>query len=172
MNKYSQFLAAMCLAFVAFGAESQQRNPVESRLEARRVTTGADGKESLAVAETARPGDLIEYSATYRNNGTNTVRNLEATLPIPADTEYVAGSARPASARASADANAFAPVPLTRKAMVNGREVESPVPVREYRALRWYPGDLAAKQSLTFTARVRVLSDRSVAATVEKASPK
>jgi len=171
MNKTRQFLAGVCIAALSLAADAQQRNPLESRLEARKVTVGADGKEALAAAESARPGDLIEYTATYRNTGPGAVRNLEATLPIPADTELVAGSATPANARASLDGTAFAPTPLKRKTTVNGREVESAVPLREYRSLRWYPGELGPGKALAFSARVRVLADRA-APPAEKANPR
>jgi len=156
-----RYLAAVCLGVFAVTASAQQqRNPIESRLEARKVITAADGKESFAAADAARPGDMIEYAATYRNSGTAAVRNLEATLPIPADTEFIAGSAKPAGARASLDARAFADIPLVRKVVKDGKAFDEPVPAREYRALRWYPGELAANQAITFTARVRVLTER------------
>jgi uncharacterized repeat protein (TIGR01451 family) len=156
-----RYLAAVCLGvFAVTAAAQQQRSPIESGLEARKVVTAADGKESFAAADAARPGDVIEYAATYRNTGTAAVRNLEATLPIPADTEFIAGSAKPAGARASLDARGFADMPLVRKVVREGRTVDEPVPAREYRALRWYPGELAANQATTFTARVRVLAER------------
>lgn len=172
MKKTCRLLGGACLAVLSIAAGAQQRtNPVESRLDARKVTVSADGKETLAAAESARPGDLIEYTATYRNSGTGAVRNLEATLPIPADTELVAGSVKPAASRASLDARSFAPVPLKRKAVAAGREVESEVPLREYRALRWAPADLAAGQIATYSARVRVVVERAPNTPAGKASP-
>ena len=137
-----------------------QGNPVESRLVARKVVVGADGKESLVAADAARPGDVIEYVATYRNTGKSAVRNLEATLPIPANTELVAGSVKPGSAQASIDARAFAPMPLKRVVHRDGRQAEETVPLREYRYLRWYPGELGGEKTVTFAARVKVLDDR------------
>jgi uncharacterized repeat protein (TIGR01451 family) len=164
MNPFRQLAAAVWLSTLLLPAVAQPKAPVESRLEARRVEVAADGKESFSSAADAKPGDLIEYTATYRNTGKSAVRDLQATLPIPQGTEYVAGSARPANAKASVDAVSFADMPLKRKAMKEGREVEEAVQAREYRALRWYPGALAPDQMLTFTARVRVVDDRPVAA--------
>lgn len=155
-----RLLAAICLGVFAVTAAAQQRNPIESRLDARKVVTAADGKESFVAADAARPGDVIEYVATYRNTGTTAVKNLEATLPIPADTEFIPGSVKPPGARASVDARAFADMPLIRKVARDGRMVDEAVPYREYRALRWNTGDLGANQAVTFTARVRVLSER------------
>ena len=163
MNQFRQLAAAVWIAVLMTPAVAQQKAPVETRLEARKVDVGADGKESFSPASAAKPGDVIEYTATYRNNTDAAIRNLEATLPIPQDTELVAGSVRPASAKASLDANRFADMPLKRKAIKDGREVEEAVALSEYRALRWYPGALAPNQMLTFTARVRVIDDRSPA---------
>jgi uncharacterized repeat protein (TIGR01451 family) len=150
-------LAMLCAA--AQGAFAQAGGAVETRLDAHKVERAADGRETLGDAQAARPGDVIEYTATYRNTGKQPVRNLEATLPIPANTEYVPGSVQPAQARASLDAHAFGVLPLKRRVMRDGRQVEEIVPVREYRYLRWYPNELEPGKAVTFSARVKVLED-------------
>ena len=141
-------LALVALAALPLRA---QDGPVETRLEARKVVRAADGRESLVAAESVRPGDVIEYVATYRNAGDHAVRALEATLPIPANTELLPGSIRPAGARASLDATTFAALPLKR-----GKEL---VPAREYRYLRWHVPRLDPRQAVSFSARVRVLDE-------------
>ena len=62
----------------------------------RLVETQGHG-ESREPAEKAKPGDVIEYRATYRNQSDSGVKKLDATLPIPAGTEYLAKSAVPAA---------------------------------------------------------------------------
>lgn len=153
------FAVAAILIFAAVPLQAQKAagEPVTVTLELRKVVRAADGRESFAPAEVTRPGDVIEYVATYRNTTTRTMRDLEATLPIPEHTELVPGSARPASVRASLDAREFAAPPLKRTAVANGRETIETVPYREYRFLRWEPVHLGAEASITFTARVRVL---------------
>ena len=156
--------AAGLLALVlltAFPLRAQQDGPVETRLEARKVTRAADGRETLGPAESVRPGDVIEYTATYRNKGAAAVKNLEATLPIPANTELLAATARPANALASTDASRFSPMPLKRSVVRDGRSVEETVPLSQYRYLRWSAGELAPGKALNFTARVRVLDRES-----------
>ena len=140
------------LAFVALAALPlrAQDGPVETRLEARKVVR-AEGRESFIPAENVRPGDVIEYVATYRNKADAAVRSLEATLPIPAHTELLPESIKPAGARASLDAASFAALPLKR-----GKEL---VPAREYRYLRWHVARLDPRQSVSFSARVRVLDE-------------
>jgi uncharacterized repeat protein (TIGR01451 family) len=154
-------LGAVALCALVFPSWAQQGGPVETRLEARKVMVAADGRETFAAAESARPGDVIEYVATYRNTGREPVRNLEATLPIPANTELVPGSARPAGARASVDARDFRDPPLMRTVQRDGRALEEAVPLREYRALRWYPGELAGEKAVSFVARVRIVDERA-----------
>jgi len=157
--RLAAFLTAALALAPAFAQDAG--GPLESRLAARKVVV-TDGRENLVDATNAKPGDLIEYTATYRNNGKAPIRNLEATLPIPTDTEFVAGSARPAGARASTDGKSFAALPLKRKARrPDGKEVEEAIPLRDYRALRWYTGELAGDKTVSFAARVRVVDDRS-----------
>jgi uncharacterized repeat protein (TIGR01451 family) len=144
---------------IAAPAFAQKNGAIETRLEARKVTRTADG-ETFTSAASVKPGDVIEYVATYRNTTAEPVRNLEATLPIPANTEIVPHTARPASAKASLDAVVFAAMPLTRRVQRDGKEIEEPVAAREYRYLRWYPGELAGGKSASFSARVRVVDER------------
>jgi uncharacterized repeat protein (TIGR01451 family) len=147
--------ATLCVAAVPFLSQAASSGAIETTLEQRKVVRAADGRERLVPADTVKPGDVIEYAATYRNTTREPVRNLEATLPIPVHTELVPGSAR--RAKASLDARDFAEIPLKRSAVREGKQVEELVPYRDYRYLRWYPGELGAEMSVTFTARVKVV---------------
>lgn len=159
-------LAVTAAAMLASGLAPAQLAPkaqgaVESRLEARKVVTAADGKETFAAANTAKPGDVIEYVATYRNTTKQPVRNLQATLPIPADMELLQGSQKPAAATASTDGTTFAPMPLRRKATKAGAQGDELVPLRDYRALRWSTPELAGEKVFSVSARARVSDDRA-----------
>ena len=149
--------AAAMLAIAAFPlpAQAEANGPIETRLEARKVVRATDGSEAFAAADAAKPGDVIEYVATYRNTSRQAIRDLVATLPIPAHTEFVPGSAR--RAKASLDARDFGDIPLKRSVVRDGRAVQETVPYRDYRYLRWYPGELGAEMSVRFTARVKVV---------------
>jgi uncharacterized repeat protein (TIGR01451 family) len=162
MKVLAALAGAALLALAPFAAAQQKAaQPLETKIEQRKVVRAADGAESLVAAEAVRPGDVIEYTVTYRNTGKAGLSKLEATLPIPSETELVPGSARPANAKASTDSRTFADMPLKRTVKRNGVDVTEDVPLREYRALRWYPGDLAGEKSLSYTARVRVLDARA-----------
>ena len=150
--------AMLVIAAVPLHAFAQKpAAPVEAKLEARKVVGGAGANESFAGGDTVKPGDVIEYVATFRNTSDKAVRNLEPTLPLPEHTELVAASVRPANVMAGLDERAFAPMPLKRKTVANGRETVETVPYREYRYLRWAPVDLAPGKSMSVSARVKVL---------------
>ena len=161
-GKLVAVIAALVLgtALATAGHPQPSAGPLESRLDARKVVAET-GRERLVDAADAKPGDVIEYAATYRNTGREIIRNLQATLPIPRETEWIAGSARPPGARASLDGQSFSAVPLKRRVKKGAQEVEEEAPLRDYRALRWSLPELAPGKSVTYTARVRVVDDRA-----------
>lgn len=137
---------------------------VSVALSAYRVTM-SQGKEAYVPAEQARPGEVIEYRATYKNSGKQAVKDLMATLPVPAGLEYLPRTARPAHLLASVDGKIYEAVPLLRKSKgADGRLVVREVPVSEYRWLRWPMGTLAAKGESQVNARMRVTPLEPVAA--------
>ena len=54
--------------------------------------TGGSIKAGTSGADKAAPGDIIEYTITYINNGTVDAKNTIITDSIPANTTYVTGS--------------------------------------------------------------------------------
>jgi uncharacterized repeat protein (TIGR01451 family) len=150
----------LSLLAVTVLASAQGTGDVTSTLSVTRIVVGKDGKETRTGADSAKPGDVLEYVAEYRNTGKSPARKLEATLPIPSGTELLAATARPAEVRASLDGAKFEPVPLKRKVKrADGSMAEEPVPYSEYRFLRWAPRDLAAGRSARFSARVRLVTE-------------
>ena len=116
------------------------------------------GKETLATADKAAPGDVIEYRVDYHNASKHSVGNVLATLPVPATgVEFLPGSEAPRGAIASVDGKTFSPIPLMRTVKLpNGRTETQPVPYSEYRYLRWSLGDLPADAHKRVSARVRL----------------
>lgn len=154
-----KLLAGLCIvsaSLVMAQAAWAQRTDVTSTLVAQRVET-VDGKVVLRPAAQGKPGDVIDYSTTYRNGGTAGAAKLLATVPVPAGTTFVAGSAAPAAALASTDGVRFAPIPLMRMVrLASGADRSEAVPLAEYRALRWDVGTLAAGASAVVSMRVRI----------------
>ena len=145
------------VAGLAFGQAALAQTPaVTSTLSAQRVEM-VDGKAVLKPAAQSKPGEIIEYSGTYRNSGTTAVAKLQAVVPVPVGTTFVAGSAQPTSAQASTDGTRFASMPLVRMVkQADGTERKEAVPLAEYRALRWDVGTLGAGASTVVSLRVRV----------------
>jgi uncharacterized repeat protein (TIGR01451 family) len=147
------FLAAVLASSLAVAAEAE----VQVDLTAQRVVRDAQGKETLVVGDQAKPGEILEYRAVYRNAGSGNVQKLMATLPIPVGMEYVPRTATPTPVMASVDGHRYEAVPLQRKVRLSdGREALRDVPVSEYRFLRWAVGTLPGKGEQAVRARVRV----------------
>jgi uncharacterized repeat protein (TIGR01451 family) len=158
-------LACVLAAFAAVPTTARAAGDVTVELTANRVTK-SQGRDVLAPAEAARPGDVIQYKALYKNGGKTEARGFAATLPIPRGTHYVQGTASPKRVEASLDGRTFAPIPLTRKVRLpDGRTVTRDVPASEYVALRWSLGVLPAQAAREVTARVRIAAAQVAANT-------
>lgn len=148
-----------CIFAVSLGlgqAAMAQGTAVTSRLVAQRVEV-VDGKAVATPAGEGKPGETIEYSGSYRNGGTAAVEKLLATIPVPVGTSFIAGSSNPAPAQASTDGTRFAPMPLIRTVrQSNGSERREPVPLSDYRAVRWEIGTLPPGSSSVVSLRVRI----------------
>lgn len=132
-------------------AESKVKEPVSIQLKAFKKIVDNKGKVQFVSSDVTKPKDIIEYRATYTNNTAGSIKGLKATLPIPADTQYI-GMSTPAGALASTDGINFATPPL--KKTVNGKMVE--VPLKDYRALQWQIAELPSKKSITVVAQTKV----------------
>lgn len=104
-----------------------------------------------------KPGDIVEYKLSYRNESRGRMRNLKANLPIPHGMAYIDGSAVPARLKASTDGTTFGTPPLRKKVRgPDGKEAVVVVPPTEYRFLQWTVDALEPGGSVVFTARMRV----------------
>lgn len=155
MKHFQSLFAAFAMLLVqyAFAAE-----PLSATLEAHKVVRTVDGKEQFVAAAQAKPGDVLVYLATYKNVSDKPLRNVMATLPVPATgVEYLVDSAAPAAVEASIDGVQFALAPLKRLVKLpDGKQQQQLVATSEYRFLRWPLGDLPAGTSRTVSARMRV----------------
>lgn len=145
--------------------------PVDIKLDRKKVTI-AEGKEVLASATQARPGDVLQDTATYTNLSKKNTRRVEATLPVPPFTEPMLGSIIPSNAKASIDGTSFAAIPLRRQVrQANGVMLEQVVPLAEYRFLRWSAIELAPEKKFIASARFRMLDNTPVTINVTAALP-
>jgi uncharacterized repeat protein (TIGR01451 family) len=140
------------LALLSLAAQAE----VKVEMKAEKVNI-QQGKEVFSAANQAAPGDILQYTATYKNVDKAPATQVDATLPVPTGTDYIPGTATPAGAWASTDGTTFSPIPL--KHMVKnseGKMVEQEIAFSQYRALRWSLGDLAGGASRTVSARVKL----------------
>lgn len=144
----------LCLALGSSWAQAQ----VQTDLRAEKLQKQANGQTTSTSAADARPGDAVVYTASYRNVGKDAVRQLVATVPVPPSMEWQgAGDDKNPPTAASADGVNFAPMPLTRKVRgPDGKEQLQPVPLHEYRALRWTFAELAAGAVATVKVATKV----------------
>jgi uncharacterized repeat protein (TIGR01451 family) len=119
-----------------------------------------DRTEQSVPGDKAKPGDVIEYVATYRNIDNKPATNVTATLPIPRGMEYIPNTASPERVMASTDDEHYAVVPLKRMAKdANGKPVEELVPYSEYRSLRWQLGAMPGGTTRDVKARMKVRAE-------------
>lgn len=142
-------------------AHAQQAKAVADRKEAvviqltqKRVVASPQG-EKLEDAASVKPGDVIEYRATYTNVSKQTVQGLVAKLPIPEGLEYLPKTAKPfnASLQMAGRDGQFGVEPLQRKAADGSAQA---LPYTEYRTMRWSIGQLNAGASVVVSARAKV----------------
>ena len=119
-----------------------------------------NGSEKREPGDKAKPGDVIEYVADYKNvpdEKTKGPLKVQANLPVPAGMEYLPSTAVPANVMATSDGTHFAPVPLKRTVTgADGKPKEELVPYSEYRSLRWELGEIAPGATKTVKARMRI----------------
>lgn len=144
------------LGFPDAAAQRAVDDPLQIKLVRSKVVLdrGREVKESAALA---KPGDVLEEVATYTNRSKAALKNQEATLPIPLNTELVMAGVKPGNAKASVDGKEFSALPLvSRVRQPNGVDAEMPVPLSEHRYVRWYPGELPPGKPLSVSARFKV----------------
>jgi uncharacterized repeat protein (TIGR01451 family) len=159
ISTYFRLVLAVLLTVAADRSASAQEPDLKVTLAARKVTVDA-GKETLTAADKAKPGEIIQYEASYQNDGTSAVRHVGAVVPIPAGLTLVANSANPVAAEASLDGKNFSPAPLVRAVKTEtGATEDRPVPLSEYRALRWTLEEVSPGTTTTVKLRARVAAN-------------
>lgn len=162
---------SLLLTEQAFAQAAAAAAPAAARAEIKLVAyrivsspspTGV--RETREPLKTLSPGDLIEYEATYFNRSAQAMRDVSMTVPVPAGgLAYIAAQKAPLASSASTDGKVFAALPLTRDAVAaGGKHITQPVPLADYRVLRWNLGDLPAGASRS--TRVRMQMDATASA--------
>ena len=135
--------------------QKAEQKPLTVELTQKKVVKDERGRERLEEVDGVRPGDVLEYRAVYRNVSKQPLKGVAANLPLPEGLEYVARTAQPgkgAQFALKAD-GAYEAEPLMRKG-ADGRM--QPVPLNEYRQIRWRLEELAPGAEAVVSARAKV----------------
>jgi len=147
------------------GSTSATSNPVQIRTEIYVVSevTKSDGSkgEKLTKADTARPGQIVEYRLFAKNTSDTTLPAgvVQITSPVPDGMQYVPNSATPSSdtllTEFSADGGKTFSKPPVLVGTGSARKVAEPT---SYTTVRWTVlAPLEPGQELPFFYRVKVL---------------
>lgn len=158
LRNYAGLASLFALLFGLWGhAFAQQSNSIVQAKLLQHLVVQDKEREVLKPVEAVKPGDIIEYRATYTNAGLVSVRNVVADLPVPVGTTYLKQSTQPKGGALVSTANkAFAAEPLLRP---NEKGELQPVPLSEYRHIRWLINEIPAGTAVAVVARVQVNSN-------------
>jgi len=134
---------------------SETSSPLNVEMTTWRVTQ--HGVATLPAA-TALPGDVLRYQVSYANISDGTLRNIQATVPVPESTILNAVSSERRLFASTDQKKYFSRWPLTRKIKrPDGVEVEEPIPLSEVRSLRWDVPTILANSTVIFYIDVTVV---------------
>lgn len=141
---------------------AQESTPLRSQLKAWLIKHDKQGKEVWLPADSAKPGDIIQYELTYKNVSDKPIKNLVPQMPIPRNTIYIDKSATstiPADIEFSIDGGkTFGTPPIyyyVKKS--NGEKVRKKATPDMYTNIRWkLKRDLNPQETVKLTLRVKV----------------
>lgn len=184
IRQLSQFIFLLAIGIFSFGAIAADADPVAMgvkkqapiviHLQQFKVTKDEKGEAKFEEATAVLPGELLEYRATYSNQGT-TALPVVATLPIPEGLEYVKESAKSknkiAHTVAQKDAQ-FSNEPLVQRVVTaSGATLSQPIPYASYRYVRWDLGRLSPGNSIEVSVRAKVAQNLEVDVSAEDKTP-
>lgn len=159
MNHLERLSVGLAATLLAASAAAQSltaaATPLATELSLVLIVPRDDGKEAQLPATQVKPGDTVQYSARYHNQGQTALAHVVASLPVPQGTQLV--RTQPDDVQASLDGKTFARLPLMRRVQqADGGWQEVPVPLAEIRYVRWPARTLAAGEQFNASLRVRV----------------
>jgi uncharacterized repeat protein (TIGR01451 family) len=125
-------LTALAAPAYAVGLEATQT------VERAVITIDETGAETVAyeIAEELSPGDELRYTISYLNADDKPAQNVKLSMPVPAEVNYVEGSAKPGTAEISysVDGETYA----ARTALkIQTPEGERSAAAEDIRFIRW-----------------------------------
>ena len=166
MKRRGWLPVAVLLGALALAASGLKLELVSYKVVKVQTEEGRTVEKRVPAAEVA-PGDVLLWVLTAENVSGRTLKQVALTIPIPPNTVYVAGSARPLKLGEvvvqplfSYDGVHFSPPPLKKRVRVeeNGKVVEKEVvvPPEEYTHVRWLLPELKPGEKVQVSLRTRV----------------
>lgn len=125
-------LTALAAPAYAVGLEATQT------VERAVITIDEAGVETVTyeIAEELAPGDELRYTISYLNADDKPAQNVKLSMPVPAEVNYVEGSAEPGTAEISfsVDGKIYA---ARNSLSVETPEGERPATAEDIRFVRW-----------------------------------
>jgi hypothetical protein len=154
------------LAFLALAVALAQALTLDLRPYLVKAAEGKEAYEENPLA--VKPGDVLEWRLVAENRSQGDLRQVVLVIPIPKETHYLEGSARPLQVGTATllpefsfdGGKTFGRPPLKKRVRVveNGKEVEKEVEVKpeEYTHARWVIPLLPKGSKVTVSLRTAV----------------
>lgn len=124
---------------------------METNLSAEVVSINEKGGEIKKEAETANPGDLIEYVFSLKNTGENSEYQLNPSIPIPSNMVLIPESISPGEFQVSVDGENYINYPVYD---LEGKVVETSA----YKGVKWSIEEMKPNEETQVQLRVRINS--------------
>lgn len=147
------FMVVLVLFIMAIPSHGDDSAAIDVQLTIMKIET-LSGKETLVIAQTIRPGDLLLYEIVYKIKGQDKVLELLAQLPIPVGMEYVTDSAQPPQVLGSLDGVDFLPFPVPGEGGRVGMPKE--ISSAKCKMLGWTKRGLSPGDEFAVSARLKV----------------
>jgi uncharacterized repeat protein (TIGR01451 family) len=105
MLRGSLFALSLLTAFIAPAYATGLQ--AEQIVEVATVSVDENGQEQVTytLAEEVAPGDQVRYTINYTNAGNESASNVKLDMPVPAEVDFIEGSADATSAEISYSAD-------------------------------------------------------------------
>lgn len=158
-----RLIAALGMALLCGGlaqAAPNDKLELKSRVAAEEITVNAKGEKTvkLVAADKVVPGDVMVYTNTYRNTGSEAAAKVTIVNPVPRHTSYVEGSASGEGMEITFSVDGGKSFDVPGKLTLPGADGKPrPAKATEYTHIRWtLRGALAPNKSGDVSFRARI----------------
>lgn len=146
------FLLIALLGFGLAASVSAQatKEPLTVDFSVRKQVATEGGKAEWVAGQEAKPGDLLQYTAVYTNEGQGRLTGIKAVIPIPSEVTCMPETAQPTPTEASLDGVEFLPWEVVLAAVA---DAQNPVSIR---SVRWSVSELPTGAKFEASVRAKV----------------